>query len=1072
MKRSPIIYFLFFTSGITALVYEIVWTRMLTLVFGHTVFSVSVVLAAFMAGLGFGSYVWGATIDKTPKPLMVYGIIEILIAGSCAVMSLIFANFSPFYAWMHLWLPESPALLNFMKAALAFLLMFIPTMLMGATLPIVSRYFVTDDKKLGAQVGYLYALNTLGAAVGCLFTGFFLVSVFGVLQSVLGAAVINLLIGIGAIRIEQEMSAPSEEKFRFPKIIWPTLDWTPEQKLWMGVSFITGLTALAYEVLWTRLLVFSISSTVYSFSMMLAVFLLGIVLGSLLAVPMMKRFANLRTMLIILQCGIGLYVITSLYMMEHILSPPWNSYNLQNPAAAFARYFKDSATLMLLPTLFMGMTFPLLTKAISGTYSQVGRGTGQIYASNTAGAIIGSLAAGFWLLPNMGSEESMVLVATLNLLLALFLFASGGYATLGLRRGLTAILGLLILFIHLTIPEDLLDEFFMRDSAGKRSQNKLLYFDEGLTDTVAIFKDNYGVLDPQAKRLITNGISMSASNVIASRYMKLFAHVPILLLDDPEEVLVICFGTGQTTGAAGIHPRVKSVDSVDLSPGVVRAADVFRKENYDVINNPKVHIILQDGRNHLLTTRKLYDVITSEPPPPRTAFTVNLYTQDYYELTKKRLRPGGVVVQWVPLHSQSEKEVLMHFRTFQSVFPHTMAWLSVANEIMLIGSDQPIRIDFEKLQERIEDPIVKAALEEIEIGSVHSFLGNIWFLEDQIERLGMGRRLITDNRPSIEFYLDQGKVIGASGIEKLVFNRAPFDEIAERISHMPDADRKIFKKYYEALDLYQRGVMYDNRQLLLEAISMISDNDLFRYHLQGAKKQIERLAEEIEKDPDNVEVLLNLGHSYFQVGENSRSIDILNKVLKKQPGQSYAMLYLGYNYLETGNLEEAKKQFKTAVSKNPQFLRQVMQEIGLVELLTKLRQEPDNVGLINAAAQFYNIKNDYGQSIKYSQKVLDKDPANQQALQNMIFSYRGMGRPKEVLLYGRRYDMVKPDDIHSLYIMAEMNMKTLQYEKALPYLEKILKADDTYRNAQKLMEECRKALDELKSQGPRAPVIS
>lgn len=1071
MKRSPIIYFLFFTSGITALVYEIVWTRMLTLVFGHTVFSVSVVLAAFMAGLGFGSYVWGVTIDKTPKPLMVYGIIEILIAVSCAVMSLIFANFSPFYSWMHQWLPESTALLNLMKAALAFLLMFIPTMLMGATLPIVSRYFVTDDRKLGTQVGFLYALNTLGAAVGCLFTGFFLVSVFGVLQSVLGAAVINLLIGVGAIRIEQEMTEPSVEKFRFPKIIWPKLVWTPAQKLWMGVSFLTGLTALAYEVLWTRLLVFSISSTVYSFSMMLAVFLLGIVLGSLLAVPIMNRFANLRTLLIIFQCGIGIYIITSLYMMEHILSPPWNSYNLQNPAAAFARYFKDSAVLMLFPTMLMGMCFPILTRAISGTYDQVGRGTGQIYASNTLGAIFGSLAAGFWLLPNMGSEESLLLMATLNLLLALFLFASGGYATLGLRRGLTAVLGLLILFIHVTLPEDLLDEFFMRDSAGKRSQKKLLYFDEGLTDTVAIFQDDYGVLDPQAKRLITNGISMSASNVIATRYMKLFAHVPILLLEDPEEVLVICFGTGQTTGAAAIHPLVRSVDSVDLSPGVVRAADVFREENHDVINNPKVNIILQDGRNHLLTTKKLYDVITAEPPPPRTAFTVNLYTRDYYELTRQRLRPGGMVVQWVPLHSQSEREVYMHFRTFQSVYPYTMAWLSVSNEIMLIGSDQPIQIDFEKLRKRMEDPVVKAALKDIEIESVHSFLGNIWFLEDQIERLGMGQPLITDNRPSIEFYLDHGKVIGTSGIEKLVFNRAPFEEIAGSITHMSEADRKLFKKYYEALDWYQRGVMYDNRQLLLEAISMVPDNDLFRYHLQAAEKQIERLREEVEKDPDNVEALLNLGHSYYQVGENARSIDALNKVLEKQPGQSFALLYLGYNHLETGDLEEAKKQFKAAVSKNPQLLRQVMQETGLVELLTKLRQEPDNTALINAAAQFYNIKNDFQRSIQYSQQVLDKDPTNPQALQNMIFSYRGLGKPREVLLYGRRYDMVKPDDIHSLYIMAEMNMKTLQYEKALPYLEKILKADDTYRDAQKMMEECREALEKLKLRGPRIPVI-
>jgi len=777
MKRSPIVYFLFFCSGVTALVYEIVWTRMLTLVFGHTVFSVSVVLSAFMAGLGFGSYLFGVAIDRlsaqahdgeAPESLVIYGWIEILIFASAAILSLLLANFSLIYAWLHTWLPESAALGNAVKAVLAFALIFVPTTLMGATLPIISKYYVTDDTKLGTQVGFLYAINTLGAAVGCLLTGFLLISLLGVLQTVLLTAAANLFIGISAIRVYQD-SGGRDWSFRLPPLSLPRLEAAGPDRLWMGVAFISGFTALAYEVLWTRLLVFSISSTVYSFSMMLAVFLLGIFLGSLLVVPLAAWRVNLRGVLVFLQAGTGLYVIASIYGMETLLSPPWNSYNLENPAAAFLRYFSDSAGLMLVPTLLIGMCFPVLIKLISRGHAGIGRGTGQIYSANTLGAILGSLLAGFFILPELGSQDSLVLIATLNLLTAAWVFAAGGARGARARLAIGSAAAGCVLFAAFAIPANLLDRFFMRDSAGHRSTDSLLYFEEGLTDTVAVFKDEYGLLDPEAKRLITNGISMSASNLIATRYMKLFAHVPILLVDKPEDVLVVCFGTGQTTGAAAIHPAVKTVDSLELSPSVIRAGKVFAEENHDVLNNPKVRFVIQDGRNHLLTTRKKYDVITAEPPPPRTAFTVNLYTREYYEMAKNRLRPGGIVAQWIPLHSQGEREVAMHFRTFLSVFPHAIAWMSVANEILIIGSNQPIELDYERLGKRMEHPVVKKALADIKIPDAASFLSNIWFFEEQMIALAAGQPVISDNRPSIEFYLDLGRVIGIPDQEKLVF---------------------------------------------------------------------------------------------------------------------------------------------------------------------------------------------------------------------------------------------------------------------------------------------------------------
>ena len=1080
MKRSPVIYFLFFCSGVTALIYEIVWTRMLTLVFGHTVFSVSVVLAAFMAGLGFGSYLFGVAIDKLPgpwekpaenkgetviqtsqvpshTPLLIYGWIEIALFVICGLLSLLLANFSSFYTWIHVWLPDSIVVQNTVKAVLAFTLIFIPTTLMGATLPIISKYYVTNNARLGTQIGILYSINTLGAVVGCLLTGFLLISVLGVLQTVLLTALMNLFIGISAIRVYQDSSGEEAVSVKLPKLSlfsFPRISVNSEQKFWMGVSFICGFTALAYEVVWTRLLVFSISSTVYSFSMMLAVFLLGIVLGSLLVIPVISRIADLRTALIYLQIGIGLFVMGSLFNMESLLSPPWNSYRLTDPAVTLFRYFVDSSSLMLIPTLFFGMIFPLLIKIVSGGYEHVGKGTGQIYGSNTLGAIFGSLFMGFLILPELGSQKSLMLVASLNLLLGVLLFLNGSYLGTAVRRGLAVVFTGVIVFLNIAIPGNLLDKFFMRDSAGQRSAKALLYFEEGLTDTVAVFRDNYGILDPEAKRLITNGISMSASNVIASRYMKLFAHVPILLVDSPDDVLVVCFGTGQTTGAAGIHPRVRSVDSLDLSPSVIRAGKIFASENHDVLNNPKVNIILKDGRNHLLTTEKKYDVITSEPPPPRTAFTVNLYTRDYYEAAKKRLKPGGIVAQWIPLHSQGEKEVAMHFKTFHEVFPHVIAWMSVANEILIIGSDQPIDLDFQKLQQRLEEPVVKEALADIEIENVYSFLSNIWFLEDQIKAVAAGYDVITDNRPSIEFYLDLGATIGTPGKEKYVFNRTPFEDIARRITHLSGQDRLALNRYYRMMDLYQRGVMYSNRGQLLKALSLAKDNNLVRYHLQAGKRQVARLIQEVEKDPENIEALLNLGHAYYQVGQHQRSIDILEKVPQTAPNRSFADLYLGYNLLELGRINLAKEKFSVVAKKNPRQVRMVMQEIGLVELLKKLEEDPENPGLIISAAQYYNMKNQYYKALEYSLAALDKDPLNVQILQSIVFSYRALGEPGNVLDYATRYSMVDQEDIHLQFVLGEMYAKTMRCQKAIPHLEAVLKKSDTYQNAQQLLDGC------------------
>ena len=1030
---------------------------MLTLVFGHTVYSVSLTLSAFMAGLGFGAYLWGQSIDKSSRPLLIYAKIEIALAVLCIPISSLIEKLGPTYASISVLVENIFLPTELVKGFLAFTLMFFPAILMGATLPIISKYYVKHDSQLGSQVGLLYAFNTLGAAIGCALTGFILISALGVLQTTWFAAGINLLVGIGAIRVFQETETEMDWSLPWPAL--PKWERNDEGKIWLAISFICGFTALAYEVLWTRLLVFSIASTIYSFSMMLIVFLLGIMIGSLLVIPALKICTKPRTLILIFQALVGIYIVCSLFSLDSILSAPWNSYNLQEPLNTFFKYFKNCASLMLPPTIFLGMCFPLLIRSVTHSPSGIGGGSGQIYASNTLGGIAGSLTGGFLLIPMLGSLKSLILVATFNLTCSIWLFASGNYLTTAVRKVVTTVFALFTAGLFFFVPENLMDKFFMRDSTGTRDAGKLLYFKEGITNTIAVFKDNYGPLDPDAKRLITNGVSMSASNLIASRYMKLLAHLPILLKDESKDILVICFGTGQTVGAAGVHPNISRVDAVDLSPEVIDSGKVFSEENYDALKNPKIHITLQDGRNYLLTTPRLYDVVTSEPPPPRTAFTVNLYTREYYELTKSVLKPGGLAAQWIPLHSQSEEEVYRHFRTFREAFPHAMAWMPVANEIILIGSERPIVPDFKKLRDKMETPEIKQALAEIDIHNPYSLLSSLWLLEEQLDMLAGDRPIISDNHPSVEFYLSFPTAIQGEQLEKIIFNRSPFDKTLKRIANIKYEDQNKLKTHYLAMGHYQRGVAYNNSSLLLESVRMVEDNNLYRYHLQGERSQIARLKEKVASEPSDIETLINLGHAHFQIGEYEESLKYLKEVKKKSPNETLADLYIAYNKIKLHKFHEAKRLLKAIGKNSPKLLGSLFQDIALTELLTKLESKPDDVGLLLAAAEFYNRRQNYGESLEFSLKVLETDRMNAKALRSIIISYRGRGEANEAMAYGVQLETVEPDDLQLKYIMAELFVKTLRCNKAEPYLRDIIREDDTYPNAEKLMRQCNLPLD-------------
>jgi spermidine synthase len=976
LSRSSWVYLLFFFSGISGLIYQIVWTRMLTLVFGHTIYSVSIVLSAFMAGLGLGSYLWGTTIDKVDQPLLIYGKIEILIGLLAAVLSIVFSSFSPVYIWIHHLLPDFFFHAGTVKTVLAFSLMLIPTVMMGATLPIMCKYFVTDETNLGRNISYLYALNTFGAAVGCLVAGYFLIGHLGVLETTFIAAALNIFIGVTCIFIFKKGEPNFTCGLSLPKPKLVIFQFDRKNIGWIAVSFLCGFTALGYEVVWTRLLVFSIGSTVYSFSLMLTIFLFGITVGGLLIAPLFQRNIDDRLLLGLLQLGIGFYLIFSLYQSNWLLSSFIRTFGWGNAINEILIDFRNASALMLLPTILFGMSFPLLTRITAKGFQHIGSSLGMIYAMNTLGGVLGSIVAGYFFLPSFGSQQTLTWLAMTNILVGIFIFLRSSQFTENLRKVVATALSSLLLLCLLKMPDDLLQGFFMRNSQGKKNPEKLIYLNEGLTTTLAVFNDDDKNAGFKRKSLVLNGVNMSATSLGARQYMTLLSYIPLLLVEDPKNVLVICFGVGTTAGVAGVYPEINLVDSVDISPEVFQSGMLFKDTNYNVISNPKVNKITQDGRSHLLTTSNSYDVITAEPPPPRSAGSVNLYTREYYELTKRALKPGGIVSQWIPLHSQAETHIYEHFRTFLESFPFAMAWYPTKKEMILIGSNSPLDINLDQIEERFKNPVIHKIMHDIGYETPFSFLGNIWFLKKELKRLASDQNVITDNYPSLEFYLNIPSQISTDGIKKIIENRTPFEDVWEKIS---PSSNNLLKAERDAFEN-----KWDQRLNLENAIDHYNlGNNLM--HENKTEEAISEYREAVKLNPDFIMAHNNLGFALNKTQKTEESASHYRMAIKLKPEFFPAYLNLGNLMLVNRRVEEAIINYRTAIQLKPDYV------------------EAHN-GLGNAYSMTRNTK----KSISHYQEAIQFNPNDPSTHNNLGSALMMKGMVSEAISHYKKAIQLKP----------------------------------------------------------------
>jgi spermidine synthase len=741
---------LFVASGAAGLIYQVVWSRELVLVFGNTTQAVATIVTAFMAGLGFGSLAGGRLADTSLRPLRLYGLVELAVAAMAALLPFAFTGLAELYRGVWPSLVERPGQLAGVRFGLAVAAVAPATFLMGMTLPLLTRYLVRTLDEAGARLGELYAANTIGAMVGTLLGGFVLIELVGLHLTSYLAVALNLAAGLGALLLsrrwesgpERGATAARRERPARPQV---PREFLPRRRAVLAATFVSGFVSLALEVLWTRMLAEGTGSSIYIFTTILAIFLFGIALGSFLyrrlSRPEGERLGTLGLCL----AGVGVLAQATVVLGSGTVG--------QVP-------FVVRTVVVLLPaTILMGYAFPLAGRLATPSAEAAGGSVGLLYAANTAGSILGSFGAAFVLAGTLGTNGSILLLGGLNLLAGAVLFAAdpvGG----GRRAGATggsrgrarlvaaglaglAVLGLVASSLDLPVTRT-------------RTENELRR--TGLPVTHA--EDELATVDTvggpaKGRRLLVGGVGMTSLTVDT----KLMGYLSKALRPEAQDFLVIAFGMGGTY-RSGLQLGLRT-DAVELSPTVPSRMPVFFPDADRFLDHPQGRVIVSDGRNYVRLSRETYDMVAVDPAPPiESAGSVVLYTREFLTEGKARLRPGGVFMLWIP-YALPLDDFKEHVRTFAGVFGHVRLVLSPGRHgVFMFGSDAPLEFTEPNIRRVLGNPAALRDLNDVPDhpptdadGWVEVVRSSQWLADDRLRSfIGSGPQ-ITDDRPRSEYFL-------------------------------------------------------------------------------------------------------------------------------------------------------------------------------------------------------------------------------------------------------------------------------------------------------------------------------
>ncbi len=715
----PVLLLLFVGSGCAALIYEIVWFQLLELVIGSSAVSLGVLLGTFMGGMCLGSLLLPRFVSAKRHPLFVYAVIELGI-GVCGFlvltgMPLVSRIYSATVGH------GMPGIL--LRAAICALFLLPPTLLMGASLPAVARWVETTPRGV-AWLGFFYGGNTAGAVCGCLLAGFYLLRVYDMPTATFVAISINAAVAIlsaalvGLAPYRESAGDPEENRSAGAPGAWP---------VYVTIA-LSGLCALGAEVVWTRVLSLMLGATVYTFSIILAVFLAGLGIGSGVGSMLAREISKPRLALGL--CQALLAGATAWTAMVLARSLPWWPVNTTLATSQWFNFQLDLARCMyaiLPPALLWGASFPLALAAVASRRQDPGRVVGRVYAANTVGAIIGSLAFALILIPLVGTQNSQRILIGLSTVAAFVILAAlirRANAVIAVGS-VVALAGLAAALIYSVAKVPFEAVAYGRRMVTSVGYSTLMYVGEGMNASVAVTRWNDG-----ARMFHVSGKVEASSEPYDMRLQRMLGHIPALLHPNPRSVLVVGCGAGVTAGSFMLYPEVKKLVLVEIESLIPKIADrYFSEENHGVLKDPRTSIVIDDARNYVLTTREKFDIITSDPIHPWVKGAATLYSKEYFELVKQHLNPGGLVTQWVPLYESTPDTVRSEIATFFEVFPYGTLWSNDMSgegyDILLLGQVEPPKINLDVVQERLSDPAharVAAALQEVQFHSAVNLL--------------------------------------------------------------------------------------------------------------------------------------------------------------------------------------------------------------------------------------------------------------------------------------------------------------------------------------------------------------
>ena len=662
---------LFIFSGISGLVYQVVWARKLQISFGVTAFAVSAVLAAYFLGLALGSIIGGRYSDHVRSPLLVYGIVEIVVGITAILITPYIDRLDIFVIPLQAFVGENFWFLQGSRFFITLAVLLVPTTLLGMTMPLMSRGLISSLSNIGSRLAILYGLNTFGAAAGVLLAGFYVIETYGLRVTAVSAATLSILVGVLAIFVQGTfVDIAQTAKRQQNRAIVRARSGSGVSSLVLVVMAISGAVGLSLEVVWTRVLIQNLGTTAYVFSAVLFLFLLGIGLGSYIVNHSIDHWKNLTAKLAFCEAALGFVTIIGSSLLKYmpaIIEPAFHLMGISPSEHYVLSWFVWSAGLLLPATILLGATFPLAARVLADNEHVIGGRVGQLYAANTLGGVFGVTITGFLLIPHAGIDATVITLAIVSATLAIMLGLAARESRASVVRYSTVPLLLLVAAL-VWFPPDLVQSRMTANVRGTVLQYKEDYYGTILLTEESNLRDTF-------KRLSVNGISYSGTGKEAMRYMRLQGHLPMAVHQGkPGDILVICFGVGLTAGSISTYPDTK-LTIVELSEAILSLSDWFLDANEDVIHSGSTKIVVDDGRNYMLRNEnKRFDVITLEPPPPSHAGMANLYSQDFYRLVYDRLRDGGVSAQWIPLHTQSQQDTKMLLASFISVFPQSSLW--------------------------------------------------------------------------------------------------------------------------------------------------------------------------------------------------------------------------------------------------------------------------------------------------------------------------------------------------------------------------------------------------------------